>query len=53
MNEALGSFLDETLLEATGSEGYVLDFEPVEAKSNVSGLVRVMKDERTKNPSGQ
>ena len=52
MNEVVDSFLDEALLEAAGSEDYVLDFEPVEAKGAVRELVRAVRDERAKGLLG-
>ncbi len=52
MNEVMDPFLDKALLEAAGSEDYVLDFEPVEAKGTVSELVRAVRDERAKDLLG-
>ncbi len=52
MNEVVDPFLDKALLEAAGSEDYVLDFEPVEAKGTVSELVRAVRDERAKDLLG-
>ena len=52
MDEVVDPLLNKALLEAAGSEDYVLDFEPVEAKGTVSELVRVMRDERAKDLSG-
>jgi len=45
--------LDKALLEAAGQEDRVLDFDPVEAKGPVSGLVRASRYERADNISGQ
>ena len=52
MNEVVDSFLDKALLDAAGSEDYVLDFEPVKAKGSVSELVRAVRDERVKDLLG-
>ena len=52
-NEIVDMLLNKALLETAGSEDYVLDFEPVEAKGVVSELVRVMRDERTNRLSRQ
>ena len=52
-DEVVDVFLDKALLEAAGSEDYVLDFEPVEAKGVVSELVRVMRNERSNRISRQ
>ncbi|RLG74610.1 MAG: CopG family transcriptional regulator [Thermoprotei archaeon] len=52
-DEIIDLFLDKALLEAAGSEDYVLDFEPVKAKGVVSELVRVMRDERANRLSRQ
>lgn len=52
-DEIVDFVLDKVLLEAAGSEDYVLDFEPVEAKGTVSGLVRVMRNERENSLHGQ
>jgi len=52
-DEIIDLILDKVLLEAAGSEDYVLDFEPVEAKGAVSELVRVMRDGRADRISRQ
>ena len=51
-NEIIDYMLNDFLLELAGSEGYELDFEPIEPKEgSISELIRVMRDERRNNIS--